>query len=162
MHPSLARKSAAFRSGPLRSRGSVLIEGLIAILVFSVGILAIVRLQATAINNTQDAKLRADASFVASQIIGQMWADRGLNSVNVPCYAHPAAGACPSAASTAAKDAWIASFTVPGGPNYLPGAQNNRQVISVDANGKVTVIIRWQMPGDASERSFSTVAQIRG
>lgn len=162
MHPSPGRKRTAHGSGPRRSRGSVLIEGLVAILIFSVGVLAIVKLQGTAIKNTQDAKLRTDASFVASQIIGQIWADRGLNSVNVPCYAHPAAGACPSAASTAAKDAWIASFTVPGGPNYLPGAQDGRQVISVDANGKVTVIIRWQMPGDESERSFSTVAQIRG
>lgn len=162
MPPSFDRRRTAFRPGPLRGRGSVLIETLIAILLFSVGVLAVVRLQAAAISNTQDAKLRTDASFVASQVIGQMWADRGVNSVNLPCYAHPAAGACPSAASTAAKDTWIDSFTVPGGSNYLPGARPERQVIGVDASGKVTVIIRWQMPGDPSEHSFSTVAQIRG
>ncbi|MGH7340221.1 MAG: type IV pilus modification protein PilV [Candidatus Rokuibacteriota bacterium] len=162
MQRSLTRSSAAGRSGPRRSRGSVLIEGLIAILVFSVGVLAIVRLQAAAIHNTQDAKLRTDASFVAGQIISQMWADRGTNSVNLPCYAYPTAGVCPSAASTAARDAWIASFTTPGGSNYLPGATAAQQAITVDANARVTVIIRWQMPGDPSVRSFSTAAQIRG
>jgi type IV pilus assembly protein PilV len=139
-----------------------LIEGLIAILIFSIGVLAIVRLQAAAINNTQDAKLRTDASYVAGQVISQMWADRGTNSVNLPCYAYPTAGVCPSAASTAARDAWIASFTVPGGSNYLPGARPERQEITVDASARVTVIIRWQLPSDLSERSFSTVAQIRG
>jgi type IV pilus assembly protein PilV len=162
MRRSLTRRSAASRSGPVRSRGSVLIEALISILVFSVGVLAIVRVQAVAITSTQDAKLRADASFVASQIISRMWADRGVNSVNLPCYAHPTAGACPTATSTAAKDAWIDSFTVPGGLNYLPGATAAQQVIGVDASGKVTVIIRWQMPGDPAVRSFTTVAQIRG
>ena len=162
MPPSAARRSPALQSSPLRGRGSVLIEALVSILVFSVGVLAIVRLQAAAIGNTHEAKLRADASFVASQVISQMWADRGASSVNLPCYAHPTAGACPSAASTAAKDAWIDSFTVPGGSNYLPGATAGQQVISVDASGKVTVIIRWQMPGDTSGRAFSTVAQIRG
>lgn len=162
MHRSLTRRSAASRSGPVRSRGSVLIEALISVLIFSVGVLAIVRLQAAAISNTHDAKLRADASFVASQIISQMWADRGVNSINLPCYAHPTAGPCPTATSTAAKDAWIDSFTIPGGLNYLPGATAAQQVISVDAGGRVTVTIRWQMPHDTSQRSFSIVARIRG
>lgn len=162
MNLSFIRGSGAGRSDPRGSRGSVLIEGLIAILLFSIGLLAIVRLQAAAIGDVQDAKIRSGASFVAGQIISQMWADRGANSVNLPCYAHPAAGTCPSAGSTAAKDAWIASFTTPGGSNYLPGATEDRQEISVDADSRVTVIIRWQAPGDTSERSFSTVAQIRG
>jgi type IV pilus assembly protein PilV len=163
MHRSVARRSTAHRPGPARSRGSVLIEGLIAIVIFSIGVLAIVRVQAAAIGSTQDAKLRADASFLASQVISQMWADRGANSVNLPCYAYPTGGTCPSAPSTAARDAWIASFTAPGSSNYLPGATAAQQVISVDAaTSRVTVIIRWQMPGDTAVRNFSTVAQIRG
>jgi type IV pilus assembly protein PilV len=164
MNRSLIRRSGAGRSDLRGSRGSVLIEGLIAILLFSIGLLAIVRLQAAAVSDVRDSKVRSDASFLAGQIISQMWADRGANSVNLPCYAHETTppGACPSAPSTAAKDAWIASFTSPGGSNYLPGAIEARQEISVDANSRVTVIIRWQAPGDTSERNFSTVAQIRG
>ena len=62
-----------------KQQGSVLLEGLIAILIFSMGILALVGLQAAAIKNSSDAKYRADASYLANQIIGQMWADRANN-----------------------------------------------------------------------------------
>ena len=48
---------------------------MIAILIFSVGVLAIVGLQATMIKNTADSKYRAEASYIAQQRIGLMWAD---------------------------------------------------------------------------------------
>lgn len=53
--------------------GSILLEGLISILLFSIGILAIVGLQATSIKMVSDAKYRSDASLLADQLIGQMW-----------------------------------------------------------------------------------------
>lgn len=55
--------------------GVVLLESLIAILIFSLGVLGIVGLQAAMINNTSDAKYRSDASYIAQQKIGEMWAD---------------------------------------------------------------------------------------
>jgi type IV pilus assembly protein PilV len=57
-------------------RGVVLVEAMIAILIFSVGILAITGLQAAMIKNTSDSKFRADASFIAQKLIGQMWSDQ--------------------------------------------------------------------------------------
>lgn len=56
--------------------GMALIEGLIAILIFSIGILSIVGLQATSLRYANDAKYRVDASFLANQALGMMWADR--------------------------------------------------------------------------------------
>lgn len=56
-------------------QGVVLLEALIAILLFSVGVLALVGLQATMVKNTAGAKSRIDASYIAQQRIGQMWAD---------------------------------------------------------------------------------------
>lgn len=55
--------------------GSVLLEALIAILIFSAGILAIVGLQAAAMKNTTQAKARIDASLIADQRIGNIWID---------------------------------------------------------------------------------------
>jgi type IV pilus assembly protein PilV len=55
--------------------GVVLIEALIAILLFSMGVLAVVGLQAAMIKNTADAKYRADAAFIAQKQIGLMWSD---------------------------------------------------------------------------------------
>jgi type IV pilus assembly protein PilV len=59
-----------------KQRGIVLLEGLIAILIFSFGVLAMVGMQAASVRHTTDAKYRVDASFLANQSIGQMWADR--------------------------------------------------------------------------------------
>src|SRR3989338_2895143 len=64
-------------SSPLESaqQGVVLVEAMIAILIFSMGVLAVVGLQAAMIKNTADSKFRADASYIAQQRIGLMWSD---------------------------------------------------------------------------------------
>lgn len=83
------------RSAPIASvqsqRGVLLLEALIAILLFSFGILAVAALQATAIKNVTQAKYRSDAAFLNAEIIGQMWANRN----NVPTYSY-AGGAAPA------------------------------------------------------------------
>jgi type IV pilus assembly protein PilV len=55
--------------------GVMLIEALIGILIFSIGILALLGMQGTAVKNTTDAKYRSEAAFLATQIAGQMWVD---------------------------------------------------------------------------------------
>ncbi len=55
----------------------MLLEALIAILIFSLGILSLVALQGTSIQLTSDAKYRTDASLLANKLIGQMWASGG-------------------------------------------------------------------------------------
>lgn len=56
-------------------RGATLLEVLIAVLIFSIGILAIVGVQALATRVTTDSKYRADASFLANQALGRVWGD---------------------------------------------------------------------------------------
>jgi type IV pilus assembly protein PilV len=51
----------------------MLIEALIALLIFSVGILGIVGLQASAVNTSADAKYRSEAALLANELIGRMW-----------------------------------------------------------------------------------------
>jgi type IV pilus assembly protein PilV len=81
-----AERRAHFSS----EQGFALIEGLIAILIFSLGILGLVGLQATATQTTTMAKMRVDASFVASQRIADIWIDlaniaaKGETDVAVP------------------------------------------------------------------------------
>jgi len=57
-------------------KGVALIEGLVAMLIFSLGILSIVGLQAVNLKQSTDAKYRVDASFLANQTLGNMWAAR--------------------------------------------------------------------------------------
>jgi len=56
-------------------QGIALLESLIAIVIFSMGILALVGLQAAMIDSTTASKFRADASYIAQQKLGQLWAD---------------------------------------------------------------------------------------
>ncbi len=62
---------------PHKQQGSMLLEALISILIFSIGILAIIGLQAASIKMSSDAKYRSDASMLANQHIALMWADVG-------------------------------------------------------------------------------------
>lgn len=62
--------------------GVLLLEALIAILIFSLGILSLVALQATSIQLTSDAKYRTDATLLANRLIGRMWAgDRNATTL---------------------------------------------------------------------------------
>lgn len=123
-----------------RQSGVMMLEALIAILIFSLGILAIIGLQAQSIRNSSEAKYRADASFLANQVIGFMWADR----TNLAQYAHrPSGVVCEPTggnSNNANVTAWLANVA-----NLLPGATNNMQSITVDAlTRRVTVRVCWE------------------
>lgn len=56
----------------LNQKGSVLLEALIAILIFSFGILAISGLQGAMMQNTADATFRSEASYIVQQELGRL------------------------------------------------------------------------------------------
>lgn len=66
------RKQSLARFGSAQ-QGVVLLEALIAILIFSIGVLGIVGMQANMVKNTSESKYRADASYIAQQQIGLLW-----------------------------------------------------------------------------------------
>lgn len=128
-----------------RQHGAMLLEALIGILIFSIGILALVGMQAIAIKNVTDAKYRSDASFLANEIISRMWVDR----VNLGNYAYPG-GTAPALVT------WVAKLN-----NELPGSAANAPAIAVNGGtGEVTVTIRWQPPGSADVRVYRSIAVI--
>lgn len=142
-----------------KQSGMMLLEGLIAILVFSLGILSLVGMQAVAVNQVSDAKYRSDASLLAEQLLGTMWvSDR--TPATLKANFDTATGT--SAGLTSWKAAVAAS---------LPGITPTVRQPTVDVtslgtpkDGTVTVTIRWLAPGDASltsEHKYVIVAQIR-
>jgi type IV pilus assembly protein PilV len=128
--------------------GVALLEALVGILIFSIGILAMMGLQAQSIRNTVEAKYRNEAAYLANQIVGQMWVDRA----NMADY--DTAAGTPNVNMTAWRTR-VAS-TLPG--ITVGGA--NSPTITV-AGPQVTVTLFWKMPGaDSSTRQLSIVAQI--
>jgi type IV pilus assembly protein PilV len=53
----------------------MLLEGLISLLIFSLGVLAIIGLQASTMKATTQAKTRIDASLIANQRVASIWVD---------------------------------------------------------------------------------------
>ena len=131
--------------------GVMLIEALLGILIFSIGILALIGMQATAIRNTSDARYRSEASFLATEVIGRMWIDIA-NLGNFDKDYAPA---------FAARDDWATkvSATLPGVD--LAGA--TAPTIEVDAvTGEVTVTILWQQPGETTTRRLQMINRVKG
>lgn len=129
--------------------GFSLLEGLVAILIFSLGVLALISMQATSIQQSSGAKYRSDASLLANDLIGQMWvSDR-----------------------TAAT---LQTNFMSGGANYttwvnnvqatLPTAAASAPSVSVTGTGVATITIFWKAPNEAASAAanrYTTVAQIR-
>ncbi len=113
--------------------GVMLIEAMVAILIFSIGVLAIVGLQATMIKNTADSKYRSEASYIAQARIGQMWAD-------------------PENAGTYVE-------TNTNIDTLLP---NGRRTVTQPVPGQFIVTITWQPPGNATANNFTTNVRITG
>ena len=138
----------------------MLLEALIGILIFSMGILAMIGLQATAVRMNTGSKERADAAFLANQIISRMWTDDHAILAN---YAHTAGGAgvltyanrdrtdcSPTgvASTNGVVKTWLNSVA-----NFLPGALPEKQQIVVTPSGTTpdrvfTVIVGICWPAD--------------
>ncbi len=147
-----------FSTKPNQS-GVMLLEALIGILIFSIGILAMVGLQSLSVKNQADAKYRADASYLANQIIGQMWVDRN----NLAAYANnptptPPSPTCnPNSAPSANANvlAWAAKVAT-----SLPGATPAIQQIIIGAGNQVTVQVCWKAPQETSYHKYLATAYI--
>lgn len=72
------------RRGARRQRGFSLIEGLIAIVVFSLGALGMIEMQARAVQLSVDAHDRANASFLINKLISQIALQDATNAVPDP------------------------------------------------------------------------------
>lgn len=136
-----------------RQRGATLLEAMLGILIFSIGILAMVGMQALAIKQVNDAKYRADASFLANQVIGEMWVNRGAGGANLVTYAYAGGGSPPAVLAN-----WVASVQ-----NGLPGVTPavNQPTVAV-AGTTVTVTIFWQPPGSPTTHNHVAIAYING
>lgn len=147
-------------------QGAVLLEALIAFLIFAMGLLGVIGLQATAINNTLDARYRSDAAFLANQIIAQIWADSALVSAATPSLAAIyeikstyACNPCKSNNGNVNTQAWVTQIQ----SGFLPGVTDasNQPVISVAGN-QVTVTLKWQAPqGQQQSHNYVTKTEIQ-
>jgi len=139
--------------------GVVLIEALLGILIFSIGILALIGMQSVAVKNTVDARYRTEAAYLASSVVSQM----RLDMANITLYPDTNTG------SYAPRTTWrnqveatlpginiasvqrVPSISLVPGPTYAG---------DLDAPNQITVVVRWLQPGETQERRFEIVSML--
>ena len=136
--------------------GVMLIEALIGILIFSIGILALLGMQGTAIKNTTDARYRSEAAFLATQIVGQMWVDMD----QLPSY-----DTADGPAAYPPRDNWVNSVatTLPGitvGGLRSPSIQVGPDPALGLVDREVRVLVQWQQPGETDTRQVVILNRI--
>ncbi|MBL8509420.1 MAG: fimbrial assembly protein [Chitinimonas sp.] len=127
--------------------GVMLLEALVALVIFSLGLLGLVALQARAISLDQDSRYRGEAATLANQLVGNMWL---TNSATVKdTYA----------TGTTAFNAWKAQVeaALPGAANYPPTITWAPAV--GERENRVTVTVSWKLPS-SDVRTYTTTAEV--
>lgn len=110
------------RRRPKRAQaGSALVEVLVSVVLFSMGVIALLRVLGTAVTESGEVEYRAVAATIADSTIGRMWVDRG----NLADYVVTDAvvDELPGGTQTVAVDGNVVSVTISWQP---PGAANPR------------------------------------
>ena len=137
------------RAGTSAQRGAFLLEALIAILIFSLGVLGIVGLQAKSIRYVSDAQYRGEAAFMVNSYISKMWtADYKKLAAN---YGDPTVSKSPAEdfqqnsvykLPGASKIADNPTISITSGPGVVGGV-----TLSTESSLAV-VTIWWLLPGE--------------
>jgi type IV pilus assembly protein PilV len=144
--------------------GVMLLEALIGILIFSIGILALVAMQANAISNVSNAQYRAEASALADEILAQIQMDYGsyttLSGVDLYQYT----GGTPSHPPLAN---WVDRVNRLPGTTAAGGAPS-MEVTNVPIAGsigavkQVRVTVRWRAPTATSVSNHVAIGTVSG
>ena len=133
-----------------RQRGSYLLDGLIALLIFAFGVLGLIGMVGGSIRASNDARYRAEAINLANAMVGDMWTTQataldsefGTGGAKLTAWRAQAASLLPSATGA----------NVPTVDLTQPGLSSQSR--------SVVVSIFWQMPGDTERHQLVLTAQI--
>ena len=162
-------------AGQRHQRGVMLLEALVAILIFSIGVLGLVSLGTASVAAQSAAQYRTEAATLANEIASEITVavDRSTPSnlaTTLATFAHQPGGttcAFSGASSTAtAVTAWVNKVVPTGGTPLLPGATSAGLQIQVDTSAAVTgynkvqVTLCWQAPSDKAVRHHTLVTYV--
>jgi type IV pilus assembly protein PilV len=137
---------ATMRNLRSRQEGVMLLEALIGLLIFSLGIMALIAMQSVSVSNVSNAKYRVEAAFYADEIIHKAWLDKPNEFVN---YEMPGG-------TNTQMFQWVTKLQSPAG---LPGAGAYPPTIHIESVpsagppsfqqppvSRMTVTVRWKAP----------------
>jgi len=131
---------------PHRAHGFSLIEVMVAMTIFSVGVLGLLGMYGRTVTNYSDAKYRTDAALLAEALLSRVWVDRA----NIANYAYTGTGA------NTTLQPWLNEVTT-----ALP---NGNAVVTVNGTATtgstVEVKLSWQPPDAAAQGQTHTHIEI--
>lgn len=157
-----------------KQHGFMLLESLLAILIFSFGVLGMVAINARSVQAAADAEYRAEAARLADEIAGRiaLEVDRGAARDNpvavaaaiaadLPNFVHRPGGAnCAFTGANSAEPAvtnWTARAAgLPGGN----GANRQQILVNIAQFNRVAITVCWQAPSDQALRNHTLVTYI--
>lgn len=166
------------KPSPDLQNGVILIEAMMGILVFSLGVLAMVALGSVAVSGETDSRSRTDAANLANEIVSEiaLRADRihsddedpavvlGKLNTSLAAYAHQVeGGGCDFSGDQSTNEfvtAWRDKVL-----RTLPGSMEKHLQIDTTSSeltafSAVRVRICWQAPSDRVVRSLSLVSYV--
>jgi type IV pilus assembly protein PilV len=159
--------------------GGLLIESLIAMMIFSVGIVGLINLQTFANKTAAEAIYRGEAAMLADQLIRQLWASDRSNAATVIANFNDPSGANYQnwawRGTTSTGAAGSGTTTAPAnGTVYqmLPNAASMPPTIQIDSLGspspscvgavppcpsnyRIVITVFWRAPSDKSTDPFN-------
>ena len=123
--------------------GVVLIEAMIGILIFSLGVLALVAMQAVSTSNVSNARYRSEAAFLANEITAAAWMGGDVSTFKWP-------------GGNATTIAWAGKVAtlLPQANLYPPTIVT----VADPAGGyRMTVTVRWKAPDAISPSNHVAV-----
>lgn len=147
--------------GHRSQQGATIIEVLVALAIFAIGLLGIAGLYATAVRQASGAEYRTTAAMLANDLIGRMWMSDRTPTTLQTNYG--------SGGSGAGFASWRAAVTNSG----LPGAGTSTLAPTVTfstvagggtspvSSSLATITIFWQAPGDTAAHQYVAQAQMK-
>lgn len=167
-------------------QGSFMLEALIGMIIFFMGVLTMIALQASSIAIQADSQYRVEAGNLADQILGQINLNARDNTGTVVAatlagFSHQAVGGTTTcrlattdadattdccnfsggASANPLVTAWVADVST-NTATRLPGSTAARQQIIVDVGtaNQVAVTVCWQGPKDARPRFHRIIGYV--
>ncbi len=139
----------------------MMLEALVAMLIFAIGILGLVASQSSAVHGASEAQYRAIAAAKANDLISRMWlSDRTAATLQANFG---------SAAAGTGYTSWLSSVQSSGLPNvssYPPSVTFSTEAgggTSPVSSSLATIKIYWKAPGDTSSQAhyYTALAQLK-
>jgi type IV pilus assembly protein PilV len=130
-----------------KQEGVMLLEALIGILIFSLGVLALVAMQAVSVSAVSNARFRTEAAFLADDIIGQAWTDRGFCPPAPAVCISPLDGYRYPGGGAGALVGWVQKVraTLPSSDVYPPTIEVT-PMANPTSGRQITVTVQWRAP----------------